>query len=464
MRVSSVNVVNFRAFESSGDLPLGQLTVLIGPNNAGKSSLIRSLLLLQANNGSSDRDIRLGTAGAEIRLTISGLSGVGVPPGWLQSEDIGTLAVGLRAHNGPQLSVIDGKGQARSVQLAPSTEPNHYIVPFLGARRTQTYGESVTQHNTEAVDSSLELLAARLSRLANPSFAASATYREACHEILGVVVTAVPSANGQMPGIYLPDQSTIYIRQMGDGVPHVVGLLVDLSLYRGKLFLIEELENDLHPTALKALLRLIVTSAEHNQFVVSTHSNIVASYLASTSDSRLYYVDSTPGSVVPTARVREVGPDASDRTAVLRELGYELIDMELWDAWLFLEESSAERVIREFLIPWFVPGLDGRIRTVAAGGISKVGPTFEDFHRLMLFAHLQAGYRQRAWVVVDGGEAGAKIISELSSRYSATWDLSHFRSLREVAFERYYPSRFQNDADTALSMKDREQRRESKAP
>ena len=68
---------------------------------------------------------------------------------------------------------------------------------------------------------------------------------------------------------------------MGDGVPNVVGLLADLALTKGKMFLIEEPENDLHPSALKALLELVEDGATHNQIVVSTHSNIVARHLGS---------------------------------------------------------------------------------------------------------------------------------------------------------------------------------------
>lgn len=45
--ISGVKLSNFRAFSSATDLPLRQITLLFGQNSAGKSSVIKSLLLLQ---------------------------------------------------------------------------------------------------------------------------------------------------------------------------------------------------------------------------------------------------------------------------------------------------------------------------------------------------------------------------------------------------------------------------------
>jgi hypothetical protein len=57
---------------------------------------------------------------------------------------------------------------------------------------------------------------------------------------------------------------------MGEGIPHLLGLINDLCLAENKLFLIEEPENDIHPKALKRLLDLIIQKSQSNQFVIST--------------------------------------------------------------------------------------------------------------------------------------------------------------------------------------------------
>jgi predicted ATPase len=45
--ITTFSVTNFRAFENSGQLPLGPLTCLVGRNSSGKSSLLHALLVLR---------------------------------------------------------------------------------------------------------------------------------------------------------------------------------------------------------------------------------------------------------------------------------------------------------------------------------------------------------------------------------------------------------------------------------
>lgn len=114
----------------------------------------------------------------------------------------------------------------------------------------------------------------------------------------------------------------MYIDQMGEGVANIVPLLAELTVSRGKLFLIEEPENDLHPKALKALQELILESSKSNQFVISTHSNIVVRHLAGQANSLLYSVESNPRELPPIAKIVKVDQTPEARIEVLRDLGY----------------------------------------------------------------------------------------------------------------------------------------------
>lgn len=250
------------------------------------------------------------------------------------------------------------------------------------------------------------------------------------------------------------------IDQMGEGVPNIVGLLADLALASGKMFLIEEPENDLHPAALKALLDLVIESSKRNQMVVSTHSNIVTRHLGSAQGSRLFHVDGERSVMPPNASVREVPSTPAARIQVLRELGYSFSDFDLWDGWLLLEESSAERIIRDYLIPWFAPKLT-RVRTLSTGGNAEVEPTFADFSRLVRFTHLEDAYRNSAWVLIDGDADGRRIIEGLRARYD-TWEPDRFECFAEAQFERYFPSEFADQADQILAIADRRARRDAK--
>jgi predicted ATP-dependent endonuclease of OLD family len=266
-----------------------------------------------------------------------------------------------------------------------------------------------------------------------------------------------------MPGVFVGPDANIPLADMGAGVTQVVGLLADLALANGKIFVVEEPENDLHPAALRALLNLMTEAAQRNQFLVSTHSNLVLRQLGSLSESRIYQVDADQhGAWPPETHVTEVAPEPEARSKVLIQLGYELRDFEFFDGWLFLEEASAEGLIRDFLIPWFVPGLAGRVRTISTRGASRIEPTFEDFNRLVLFTHLESRYRNRAWVLIDGDEEGREIVSSLQDTYGETWSQDHFRTFEESCFERYYPEQFQQQATVALEEADPRRRRELK--
>ena len=144
----------------------------------------------------------------------------------------------------------------------------------------------------------------------------------------------------------------------------------------------------------------------------------------------------------------------------MRDLGYSFSDFDLWDGWLFLEEASAERIIRDYLIPWFIPKLI-RVRTLSAAGTSKVEPVFEDFHRLARFTHLEKAYTNAAWVRVDGDEAGSTVVQKLKARYP-TWDADRFACFSNARFEHYYPAEFMQRVAEVFSIGDRKELREAK--
>lgn len=464
MRVRTLSLTNFRSFQQSDPIEFGQMNVLVGANNAGKSSILRALALLQVGFPSQVPDVRVGSKHATVSIA---LTDIGQRPAWGSLPGPGENATFQaditsldRRIGDTHFHLWHDNGQNKSVPALPNIEPNHFIVPYLSKRKTAAYQEDIRLEATLRIDSTLSYLAAKLSRVSNPQFPGYKQYSEACEAILGFVVTNTPSDNGQRPGAYLPSKEFIPIDQMGEGVPNIVGLLADISLSQGKLFLVEEPENDLHPRALKALLEMMIQSSSDNQFVVSTHSNIVVRYLAAAEGSRLFSVTAESESLPMTASIKLIPPTAEARIEVLRDLGYSFSDFDLWDGWLILEESSAERIIRDYLIPWFTPKLS-RVRTIATGGDSQVEPTFDDFNRLVLFTHLEAAYRNAAWVRIDAGSKGAGIVSRLKARYPS-WEPSRFQQFSEAQFELYYPKHFKAQIDSVLSLADPKVRREEK--
>jgi predicted ATPase len=61
-----LRLVNFKAWRDTGDLALKPVTMLLGTNSSGKSSLIQSLLLLKQTVQSPDRTVHLNLSGDEV--------------------------------------------------------------------------------------------------------------------------------------------------------------------------------------------------------------------------------------------------------------------------------------------------------------------------------------------------------------------------------------------------------------
>ncbi len=63
---TQLRLKNFKAWKETGELPLKPVTMLLGTNSSGKSSLIQSLLLLKQTVQSPDRSIHLNLGGDEV--------------------------------------------------------------------------------------------------------------------------------------------------------------------------------------------------------------------------------------------------------------------------------------------------------------------------------------------------------------------------------------------------------------
>lgn len=64
--ITKLELKNFKAWRESGTVDLAPVTMLLGTNSSGKSSLIQSLLLLKQTAASPDRTIHLNLGGDEV--------------------------------------------------------------------------------------------------------------------------------------------------------------------------------------------------------------------------------------------------------------------------------------------------------------------------------------------------------------------------------------------------------------
>ncbi|MBD1943085.1 AAA family ATPase [Coleofasciculus sp. FACHB-712] len=476
MWVSEVELSNFRSFASASIKLSKGINLVIGPNNSGKSTLLKSVAWLQQGSSLSHTDLRLSQKEGFLQIELNNIKQF-----FPESSELNkVIKVSFSVPNNIGIEFFNRhihiQGVPSDLSLTntmntfsfysysiPNQEPKNFIYPYLSRRKVASYGEEVNLTQTSAVTGNFSNLYAKIDRLSNPEMPANKQYVQACRDILGFPITAIPSEQGKKAAYVVSNFESIPLEAMGEGIANLLGLIVDLCIANNQLFLIEEPENDVHPKALKKLLKLIAEKAETNQFIITTHSNIVVKYLGSQSESKLFRVTMEFEERLPTSKIEEVGDSSEARLHVLEELGYEFFDFDIWSAWLILEESTAEKIIREFLIPWFTPELKDRLRTFSARSVNEVETKFEDFNKLFVFLHLQPIYKNLAWVIIDGGDEEKKVIERLKRTYTSSgWGEDHFLQFSEHDFERYYPKEFQSKIDSVLQMPNSKSRQDSK--
>ncbi|MFC1981642.1 ATP-dependent endonuclease [Chloroflexota bacterium] len=451
MWITRIKLSNVRSFKTL-DMSLSKgINILVGANNSGKSTVLHAAGNIQANQLVTPKDMRIGTTDSRVELILN------EDPGTYFNNEAGNVFC-------YELNTNQSMLQGHNVRPIPSIEPVNFIYPYLSKRKTAGYQETMNETNTNAVSGNLHYLYAKVDRISNPEFQpAHELYMKACDDILGFRITSVSSKKGKKAAYIIRTQQHIPLEVMGEGVANIVGLLVDLCVAEDKLFLIEEPENDIHPKALKSLLSLIAEKSENNQFIVTTHSHIVTKYLGSNPGSKIFNVTTSFKNKVPNSQVEEVPPDIESRRNILENLGYELMDVDLWDGWLILEESSAEKIIREHLIPWFTPNLNGKLRTFSARTVNELEIKFNDLNNLFVFLNMEPVYKNKAWIIIDFGEKEKGIIERLKEMYTDKgWNENNFQQFSEHDFERYYPKIFQGKVTEIQKMPTHGERFEGK--
>ena len=457
MRISSIRLSGIRCFADTGDIQLGPgCNILVGQNNVGKSTIVKTIIDWQIGIVKSHAEVRPGSLDSKFEITVDDIS----------PKD--PLLEKTNEKNSERYSVVwpghTQRGELNYLVERPTIFdnrwPTNFVVPFITKRKAYKFDHNVSTAAHSAIDGTFLNLYARIDRVATPGITAHELYKAAVTEIVGVFITTRSSESGKQAGYYFDDDNFVTLDNMGDGVSEIVALVVELSLAEHKVFVLEEPETSLHPKALKALLNLIRESATKNQFIITTHSNIVVRELA-VEGTRIFRVFRDEEQLKAPSNVALVENNPAAHRELLRELGYEFGDFDLHEGWLFLEEASAETIIRDVLIPLFAPTLTGRLRTFSASGVTNVEPSVSEFQRLITFIHLDPVYRDRLWIRVDGDPPGVETIGNIHKKfpYLAEPRAKYFSASK---FEDFYPKAFSSEVDSAFSIKNKQERQDAK--
>ncbi|NHM08316.1 AAA family ATPase [Flavobacterium sp. CYK-4] len=465
MKITEIELRNIRGFKHLEKTAFSEkINVFIGANNSGKSTILNVIFNLQRQNTITKNDITIGENSGQIDLFITGNH-----PKIPTPTSPNLLYNNLRFSPGTNSWQIRNKiNQAANFAYMPQKEPNNLIYPYLSKRKAVEFQDQINEEHTNSVLGNFTNLYSKIDRLVTPQFQpANSQYIQACKNILGFEISTLASSKGKKAVYFVHNQEHIPLTSMGEGVTNIIGLITDLCVAENKIFLIEELENDIHPNALKSLLDFIVEKSANNQFFISTHSNIVMKNLGGVEGTKVFNItselkDETRPNLFISS-LQEIPNDYEERKKVLESLGYEFHDFGLWAGWLFLEESSAEVLIREWFIKWYCPSLINKLRTYSANSLSQVIPKFDDFNKLFVFLHLQPLYKNKVWVIIDGGENEKLILNNLQEVYgNSGWNKENFQQFSEHDFENYYPERFQEQVQNIKSEKDKQKKRMGK--
>ncbi len=495
MYVKQLRLVNIRSFKDTTIEFYPGINLLVGHNNSGKSTIIKSLYKLQDFESIGLDDVRKKANIGRLLTIIDDInanekSHFPVFKNGEESEtavnvhfEMSTLkskpTLNGSFHFRPSIQHIikeDGEvffpgrpdtNMAARVQFN-SFPQNHgnFIYPFFSNRKTRFYNTQFAgQSEPFSILNNLGNITSKIQDITNESNTQNKIFRKLVKDILGFPIGAIPhGANHSNTGVFVDSSTTIAIENMGEGVVNILGLLVMLLTNDRKLYLIEEMENDIHPAALKKLLNLIIEKSYKNQFIISTHSNIVVKYLG-IKNSKIFQTVWKPYQKVrndrlPTSSVSEITTE-KERIRLLESLGYDLLDSDLYKGYLIFEESSAEAIIRDFLIPQFCPALHHSVKTVAAKGTGDLLNRVQALTALLVYIHQTPVYNERAWVIADGEASGRAAIETIKTNFKS-WPTEHFRTFSKENFEEFYPDIFKSKFEQIPKKGDRQKRQEAK--
>ncbi|MFS2218243.1 ATP-dependent endonuclease [Telluria sp. Tellsp104] len=328
MRLAFFSVTNYRSIIGTHRIPIGDIAVLLGKNNEGKSNILRALAIsmkMLANHGTRLRSIRIGAmsdrerfvwyrdfpmslqarkAGLESKFRLEfSLDDDEVTEfrAAIKSNLNGILPIEIRIGKTNEYNIhVPKKGPGGTALSLKSEKIAKYIAAkiefnYIPAVRTEEHAEEVVQ----------EMLADELAKLeTEPAYTAAL---QAIADLQEPILKRIGESIKQSLNEFLPSISKVYVQvppaarrsalrsqcrvEIDDGTKTLleykgdgVKSLAVLGLLRAKrrspgaasIIAIEEPESHLHPGAIHSLREAILNLVPENQVVLTTHCPLFA--------------------------------------------------------------------------------------------------------------------------------------------------------------------------------------------
>jgi GTPase SAR1 family protein len=336
MQLTKARVQNFQAFSDSGEIEFADgFNLIIGPNNVGKSSLLRALLAQLSNDPHRRPDVweyhktpppiislELAVRGSEIREWILEFGSEQLFP--MPATGDGNaeafifdlfqrpaLKFQMTSTPGAQFTAnfpshglfIGTPGHAAAarpnsgtitVRYAPSPTDSLPSMLYTAWSREMFYfasermniGESSVGHQIR-LDPRAANLPIVLQTLASDRPETLRRLVEHVRDIfptVGNISTRLKPENAQLIEVRVwPTQKmekvelSVPLNASGTGVSQIIAILAAVMTMDSAVIIIDEINSFLHPAAVKGLLRILQTKYPYHQYIISTHAPEVLS-------------------------------------------------------------------------------------------------------------------------------------------------------------------------------------------
>ena len=160
MWIREVKVENVRSFQSASIQLSKGLNVIVGKNNAGKSTILKGILRTQDENSVKASDLRHGCSNGFLEISIEKHESSNELP-QIKSFSIKLPTLNCVAINPKGSSTSYSSGQR--FKVANPAEPGNILYPYLSRRKSASYNEQIRILETNSVTGTFSNLYAKLT-------------------------------------------------------------------------------------------------------------------------------------------------------------------------------------------------------------------------------------------------------------------------------------------------------------
>jgi predicted ATPase len=321
--IRSITLQNFKSFGERQEVPLEPITVLVGPNNSGKSSFM-SVGRFMANAVIGEtQDAIVQEGGASFTFHRPPWGNGELELGW--KADQGTYSLQLK-RDGDSVRIVDErlrdstKGEkviSRAVdlwilRLNALVSDNRYDSIWAPIVRSRMIKLSLPALRADSEVVPAPQLTQEGAGLAAVLGLWRGSQPEKCEELEAFLRKCLPEVrNALVRPAPVPGSQRLWIRQtdgeefdaehLSDGVLCFTALTMHaIDAGPGQLLFIEEPEHSIHPRRLRELVDLLkeLVAAKGCQFVISTHSPVLLNAFRDEPEAILLFRRSETGTKV----------------------------------------------------------------------------------------------------------------------------------------------------------------------